>query len=175
MKTWLKWLAECGFRFTVEHKEEDECRVYDFGHGITVYKWERKNGGLVYINNYMVSCGSVKQLAHVITEAVEDAEIQAIIEAKKAQEVEVEEVEVETVEEAVAAVEVADQEVEAVLAQAEQQINETEAQLDKLAIQVSIKIVLDAMNKTLDSNEWELLHQEYLNLKRKLAKFEGGD
>lgn len=170
MKTWLKWLAECGFRFTVEHREEDECRVYDFGHGITVYKWERKNGGLVYINNYMVSCGSVKQLAHVITEAVEDAEIQAIIEAKKAQEVEV-----ETVEEAVAAVEVADQEVETVLAQAEQQINETEAQLDKLAIQVSIQIVLDAMNKTLDSNEWKLLHEEYLNLKRKLAKFEGGD
>lgn len=175
MKTWLKWLAECGFRFTVEHREADECRVYDFGHGITVYKWEHKNGGLVYINNYMVSCGSVKQLAHVITEAVEDAEIQAIIEAKKAQEVEVETTEVETVEEAVAAVEVADQEVEAVIEVAEQQINQAEARLNKIELELAIKTVFDEMQLTLDNSKWKQLHEEYLSLKRKLTKFEGGD
>lgn len=72
MKAWLKWLANTDYKFTVEHREADECRVYDFGNGLIVYKWEHKNGGLVYDNHYQISCGSVKQLAGVIDRIIAD-------------------------------------------------------------------------------------------------------
>ena len=62
MKSWLKWLANTDYKFTVEHREADECRVYDFGNGLIVYKWERKNGGLINNNGFTIPCGSNKML-----------------------------------------------------------------------------------------------------------------
>ena len=62
MKSWLKWLANTEYVFTVTVNEEDECRVYDFGNGLILTKWQRKNGGLIDNNGFAIPCGSNKML-----------------------------------------------------------------------------------------------------------------
>ena len=71
MKSWLKWLANTDYKFTVEHKEADECRIYDFGNGLIVYKWEHKNGGLIDNNGYTIPCGSNKMLQSELKEILD--------------------------------------------------------------------------------------------------------
>lgn len=71
MKMWLKWLAECDYKFTRIDNGEDDVRVYDFGNGLIVYKREKgkgSNGGTVIYNNYTTFHGSVKDLTKRIDE-----------------------------------------------------------------------------------------------------------
>ena len=148
MKQWLKWLAECGLSFKRTDNGEDNAREYDFGHGIRVIKGETgrgSRGGVIFINGYMITCGSVKELVNEIQKAVEAAEkaeqeaAEAAAPAPKMNQVEM--VAVEANEEAAA------------------------AKLDILAVRMSIQIVLEAMRMTCDSDEWKELHAQYLRYK----------
>ena len=148
MKQWLKWLAECGLSFKRTDNGEDNAREYDFGHGIRVIKGETgrgSRGGVIFINGYMITCGSVKELVNEIQKAVEAAEkaeqeaAEAAAPAPKMNQVEM--VAVEANEEAPA------------------------VELDILAVRMSIQIVLEAMRITCDSDEWTELHAQYLRYK----------
>ena len=74
MKTWLKWLAECGLSFKCI-KDEDGVREYDFGHGIRVVKKESgkgSKGGMVEVNGYTTWHGSIKDLTERILEVLDE-------------------------------------------------------------------------------------------------------
>ena len=74
MKTWLKWLAECGLNFKCV-KDEDGVREYDFGHGIRVVKKESgkgSKGGMVEVNGYTTWHGSIKDLTERILEVLDE-------------------------------------------------------------------------------------------------------
>ena len=71
MKTWLNWLAECEYEFKRIDNGEENCRVYDFGNGITVMKVEKgkgSRGGTVIVNGFTTFHGSVKDLTERIEE-----------------------------------------------------------------------------------------------------------
>ena len=154
MKEWLKWLEQCEYKFVRTDNGEDNIREYDFGHGIRVVKKESgrgSRGGMVEVNGFTTWHGSVKELIARIIEVIEQAEEQ-IVEEVLAEEVEVAQEQHEEVQ------------------------TMTEEELDLLAVNISIKIVLDAMHKTLDSNQWELLNNEYIRLKAKQnSMMKGGD
>ena len=159
MKQWLKWLAECGLSFKRTDNGEDNAREYDFGHGIRVVKGETgrgSRGGVIFINGYMITCGSVKELVNEIQKAVEAAEkaeqeaAEAAAPAPKMNQVEMEAQ--ETVE--------ANEEAPAV-------------ELDILAVRMSIQITLEAMRMTCDSDEWKELHAQYLRYKKMESQLEG--
>ena len=148
MKQWLKWLAECGLSFKRTDNGEDNAREYDFGHGIRVIKGESgrgSRGGMIFINGYMITCSSVKDLINEIqkaVEAAEQAEQEAPAPAPEADQVEMEAQETVEANEEAAAVE-----------------------LDLLAVRMSIQITLEAMRMTCDSDEWKELHSQYLRYK----------
>ena len=156
VKQWLKWLAECGLSFKRTDNGEDNAREYDFGHGIRVIKGETgrgSRGGVIFINGYMITCGSVKELVNEIQKAVEAAEkaeqeaAEAAAPAPKMNQVEM--VAVEANEEAPA------------------------VELDILAVRMSIQITLEAMRMTCDSDEWKELHAQYLRYKEMESQLEG--
>ena len=65
MKSWLKWLFETDYVFTVKHGEFDgvPARQYVFRNALlVVVKYESKNGGIVFTQNGKIQCKSVKQL-----------------------------------------------------------------------------------------------------------------
>ena len=75
MKTWLKWLAECGLEFKRTDNGETVFHEYDFGHGIKVFKGEKgagSRGGMVEVNGYRTSHGSVKALIERILEVLDE-------------------------------------------------------------------------------------------------------
>lgn len=60
MKSWLKWLAETDYHFTVKYGAD--AREYNFGNGILVVKYETKNGGEIFTPDKRITCKSVKRL-----------------------------------------------------------------------------------------------------------------
>ena len=68
MKSWLKWLANTEYVFTVTVDEVNGCRTYDFGNGLVVIKWERKTGGLINNNGFTTCYGSNKLIQEELKE-----------------------------------------------------------------------------------------------------------
>ena len=64
MKTFLKWIEKCGLDYTVDSTVTDDAfgRRFNFGNGVVVIKYERKNGGIIYNNGFKQSVGSNKLL-----------------------------------------------------------------------------------------------------------------
>ena len=68
MKTWIKWLEKSGYDYEEWFNVIDECRIYDFGNGLLITKWENKNGGLIDNNGFTICCGSNKMLQQELNE-----------------------------------------------------------------------------------------------------------
>ena len=157
MKQWLKWLAECGLEFTRTDNGEDNAREYDFGHGIRVIKGETgrgSRGGVIFINGYMITCGSVKELVNEILEALENAK---------------------AVEAAEAEVEAVEAEVQELVEQSEEIIAQAEVRVEQAILKTRIQETLQEMQRTLDNSEWMQLHERYLDYKMQLRKLGVGD
>lgn len=77
MKSWLKWLAECGLEFTRIDDGTADAREYMFGENIKVIKREKgkgSRGGVVIANGFTTFHGSVKDLTNRIVEVVEQGQ-----------------------------------------------------------------------------------------------------
>ena len=140
MKQWLKWLAECGLSFKRTDNGEDGIREYDFGHGIRVVKKESGRGS----RGGMVEVNGFTTWHGSVSELI--ARIMEVLEAAEKEE-----------QEAAEAVEAADQ----VVAQVEARIE---------ALESYIKATCQAMQRTLDDNEWKAYHERYLDYKMELRQ-----
>lgn len=60
MKTFEKWLEKCRFQYTV--KEDTIGKEYNFGKGIILVKYYKKNGGIIYYPKGRFDYGSNERL-----------------------------------------------------------------------------------------------------------------
>ena len=70
MKGFMKWIEKCGFDYVVT--EDILGKEFDFGNGLIVIKYERKNGGLIYKDKFQYSCGNNKQLIGMIEDLLKE-------------------------------------------------------------------------------------------------------
>lgn len=70
MKTFMKWIEKCGYDYVVT--EDVVGKEFDFGNGLIVIKYERKNGGLVYKDGLQYSSGNNKQLIEMLEDFLKE-------------------------------------------------------------------------------------------------------
>ena len=71
MKTWLKWLSECEYKFIRTDDGTGNAREYVFENRIRVIKGETgkgSRGGMVEVDGFTTFHGSVKELTERIKE-----------------------------------------------------------------------------------------------------------
>lgn len=70
MKTFMKWIEKCGFEYVVT--KDVVGKEFDFGNGLIVIKYERKNGGLIYKDDFQYSFGNNKRLIEMVEDLLKE-------------------------------------------------------------------------------------------------------